>query len=95
MQVFGVDLRHPITKEPLVIQSLSPPIKLTFTITSVPDGKMAGCVYFDEQQRIWVKTGLKAIGPAGNLLICESTHATFFAPSHDSIHTTVVGKSYG
>lgn len=75
-----------------MVQSLSQPLKLSFIITSVPSGKTVGCVYFDEQERIWVKTGLTATGPAGNTLICTSSHATFFAPSYDNSPTDVEGE---
>ena len=75
-----------------MVQSLSQPLKLSFIITSVPSGKTVGCVYFDEQERIWLKTGLTATGPAGNTLICTSSHATFFAPSYDNSPTDVEGE---
>jgi len=82
--VLGIELRDPITKEPIEVQSLPQPLKLSFIMTSVPDGKKLGCVYFDEEERIWFTTGLNAVTPDGDTLVCESTHATFFAPSHES-----------
>ncbi|PFX24468.1 hypothetical protein AWC38_SpisGene10933 [Stylophora pistillata] len=86
-QIIGVDLRDPITKTPLVIQSLVHPLKLFFFIPSVPKEKKLGCVYFDEDKMVWLKTGLKAVGPVSSNFTCESTHATYFAPSHDSVLT--------
>lgn len=80
-------MRDPITKELIEVQSLSEPLRLSFIVTSVPSGKTVGCVYFDEQERIWVKTGLTAIGPDGDKLVCASSHATFFAPSYDTSET--------
>ncbi|XP_078368614.1 uncharacterized protein LOC144652478 isoform X2 [Oculina patagonica] len=91
-QVLGIELRDPITKELIEVQSLSEPLRLSFIVTSVPSGKTVGCVYFDEQERIWVKTGLTAIGPDGDKLVCASSHATFFAPSYDTSET-VEGKT--
>lgn len=86
-QIIGVDLRDPIAKTPIVIQSLTHPLKLVFIILSVPKDKKLGCVYFDEDKKVWVKTGLKAIGLVSSEFTCESTHATYFAPSHDSVVT--------
>lgn len=36
---------------------------------------------------VWLKTGLTAVGPVSSNFTCESTHATYFAPSHDSVLT--------
>lgn len=82
-----MDLRDPITKTPIVIQSLTHPLKLVFIILSVPKDKKLGCVYFDEDKKVWVKTGLNAIGLVSSEFTCESTHATYFAPSHESVVT--------
>ena len=90
--MLGLELRDPISKELIEVQSLSDPLRLSFIITSVTSGKTVGCVYFEEQERIWVKTGLTAVGPTGDTLICTSTHATFFAPSYEP-SDTVEGKS--
>ena len=77
-------MRDPISKEPIDVHSLPQPLKLSFIINSVPDSEKLGCVYFEEEERIWVTTGLNAVTPPGDKLVCESTHATFFAPSHES-----------
>ena len=87
-----MELHDPITREPIDVHSLPQPLKLSFIITSVPDGKKLGCVYFEDEEKIWVRTGLNAVTPAGDTLVCESTHATFFAPSHES-STVVEGGS--
>lgn len=82
--MLGIELCDPITKEAIEVQNLPQPLKLSFIITSVPEGKKLGCVYFEEEERIWFTTGLNAVTPPGDTLVCESTHATFFAPSHES-----------
>lgn len=35
-----------------------------------------------------MKDGLTAVDGGNNTVICESTHATFFAPSTDATNTT-------
>ena len=91
--MLGIELRDPITKELIEVQSLSQPLKLSFIITSVPDGKKLGCVYFDEEERIWLTTGLHAVTTPADTLVCESTHATFFAPSHESFSVVEGGSA--
>lgn len=86
-QVIGIELKDPVTKEPLEVTGLSNPLKITFNnVPPPPDGKELGCNFFDTQIKVWVKTGLTAVDNGDNTLVCESSHATFFAPSHDVVN---------
>ena len=84
LQVIGIELKDPVTKEPLEVKGLSDPLIITFNnVSPPPDGKILGCNFFDTQRQVWVQTNLTAEDNGNNTLVCKSTHATFFAPSHD------------
>lgn len=74
----------PVDKKKLTVQNLPQPLKFTFEIGEVPNDKEAACKFFNETTKAWVSTGLTARGPVNRKLTCESTHATFFAPSQDT-----------
>ena len=88
LQVIGLELKDPVSKTPLTVQGLSRPLRLTFYVGALPEGKEAQCKFFDEAQKVWVSIGMTAVGPENGTLICESTHATFFAPSQDKTNAT-------
>lgn len=77
-----------MTKNRIPVTGLTKPLKLKFTVSPAPTGKQHGCNYYKEQTKTWVKIGLTAVDGGNNTLICESTHATFFAPSTDATNTT-------
>ena len=82
----GLELKDPVTKEPLNVTGLSNPLTITFNnLSPPPDGKEFGCNFFDTKIQVWVQSGLTAVDNGNNTLVCESTHATFFAPSHDAV----------
>ena len=85
----GIEFKDPVSKEPLEVKGLSDPLIITFgNVAPPPDGKELGCNFFDTQLQVWVQTGLKAVDKGNNQLVCESTHATFFAPSHDAVKSS-------
>ena len=82
----GIELKDPVTKEPLPVTGLSNPLIITFNnVSPPPDGKKLGCNFFDTQIQVWAQNGLTPIDNGDNTLVCESTHATFFAPSQDAV----------
>jgi len=91
-QVIGLELKDPVSKTPLTVQGLSRPLRLTFYVGALPEGKEAQCKFFDEAQKVWVSIGMTAVGPENGTLICESTHATFFAPSQDKTNATTTAS---
>lgn len=44
----------------------------------VLDGKKFGCVYFEEDERIWVIIGLIVVIFVGDMLVCELMYVIFF-----------------
>ena len=85
LQVVSFQISDPTNKKKITVKDLSTPLKLKFSVdqAAVPEGKQVKCKYFDAAQKAWVEDGLNAVGPVDGKLTCESTHATFFAPSQD------------
>lgn len=82
----GIELKNPVTKKPIEVKDLSDPLTITFNnLAPPPDGKEFGCNFFDTRIQVWAQSGLTAVDKGNNTLVCESTHATFFAPSHDAV----------
>lgn len=87
-QVLGIDLKDPVSKNPLPVAGLSQPLVLKFTVSTPPVGKRNGCNFFKKGTKAWDKNGMTAVDVGNNTLECQSTHATFFAPSHDASNAT-------
>ena len=88
LQVLGIDLKDPVSKNPLPVTNLPQPLTLTFTVSALPVGKQRGCNYFKKDTKTWDKKGMTAVDGGNNTLNCLSTHATFFAPSNDASNAT-------
>ena len=68
------------------VKNLSDPLTITFyNVLTPPDGKKLSCNFFDTERQVWAQDGLTAVDKGNNTVVCESTHATFFAPSHDAV----------
>ncbi|XP_068706586.1 uncharacterized protein [Montipora foliosa] len=85
-QVVGLDFFDPVSKTEISLHDLSTPLKLTFNIGDVPEDKEVVCSYFNETKKAWVTDGMNAVEPVNGSLTCESTHATYFAPSSRDIN---------
>ena len=82
----SIELKNPVTGEPYVVENLTDPLTITFFDLSTPrDGKKLACKFFDTKKQVWAQDGLTAVDSGNNTVVCESTHATFFAPSHDAV----------
>ena len=75
----------PCQQTEIPVHGLSTPLKLTFNICTLPEDKEVICSYFKETKKAWVTDGMNAVEPVDGSLICESTHATYFAPSSREI----------
>lgn len=95
LQVLGIDLKDPVSKNPLPVTNLTQPLTLTFTVSALPVGKQRGCNYFKKDTKTWDKKGMTAVDGGNNTLNCLSTHATFFAPSNDASNATTAPPTVG
>lgn len=60
-------------------------MKLVFIILLVLKDKKFGCVYFDEDKKVWVKIGLKVIGFVLSEFICEFMYVIYFVLLYDLV----------
>lgn len=90
----SIELKDPVTKDPLTVTGLSDPLIITFNnVSPPPDGKKLGCNFFDTKTQVWAQTGLTAVDKGDNTLDCKSTHTTSFAPSHDALKSDNVSTA--